>query len=501
MENRNNNPIAEEIIHNNPTGYGLFAGIGDNFNSAAQAICELADDAISNLRANSDDPDLSMTIVVSFENLGDAVEIGVVDGGTGITNLDSALTIACRDGAQTPLNEHGFGLKHALASCDSSPSQQWSIRTRTKKDAAANQYREVTAPYSMGTSEEDQPMKVFFYPGAGGLPYPTGTAVTVRCPMAKFQTVKPDRKAAQSDFHHLVMYAIEELRYIYAGVLADTNITMKVLEVNGGTEKCHILKPLQPTWEEGTMKRLENVPYDLGGGQLTIHCRYGNILPTKSNTLKDGAKISGAGATDVTAASYTFNFTAGNILTVANDTESRTYNAQLAVEGQSVIVQRDPTTGIRNYDVDLTEVINSTYYSDTTIKNKVDEIVTAWNAYIAEPHTFDAGTSVMAVLQDFDEWATENEDPETRESYFTGTSDFGGGSYLSKLNNLNWNDCGSMGGYMYTNDANGLYNANIEGLNTRTGKSSIPMVAANNMTFTSSTRIVWFFTVNYSNWF
>lgn len=218
-------------------------------------------------------------------------------------------------------------------------------------------------------------------------------------------------------------------------------------------------------------------------------------------TLKDGAKISGAGATDVTAASYTFNFTAGNILTVANDTESRTYNAQLAVEGQSVIVQRDPTTGIRNYDVDLTEVINSTYYSDTTIKNKVDEIVTAWNAYIAEPHTFDAGTSVMAVLQDFDEWATENEDPETRESYFTGTSDFGGGSYLSKLNNLNWNDCGSMGGYMYTNDANGLYNANIEGLNTRTGKSSIPMVAANNMTFTSSTRIVWFFTVNYSNWF
>ncbi len=162
MENRNNNPIAEEIIHNNPTGYGLFAGIGDNFNSAAQAICELADDAISNLRANSDDPDLSMTIVVSFENLGDAVEIGVVDGGTGITNLDSALTIACRDGAQTPLNEHGFGLKHALASCDSSPSQQWSIRTRTKTDAAANQYREVTAPYSMGTSEEDQPMKVFF---------------------------------------------------------------------------------------------------------------------------------------------------------------------------------------------------------------------------------------------------------------------------------------------------------------------------------------------------
>lgn len=232
------------------------------------------------------------------------------------------------------------------------------------------------------------------------------------------------------------------------------------------------------------------------------------VLPTGTSlssvattyTLKDGAKISGAGATNVTATSYNFNFTAGNILTVANDTESRTYNAQLAVSGESVMVQKDPETGISNYDINLTEVIKSDYYTGEIV-DKVDEIVTAWNAYIAEPHTFAAGTSVMAILQAFDTWATEHENPETFDMYFTGTSDFGGGSYLSKLNNLNWNDCGSMGGYMYTDDANGLYNANIEGLNTRTGKSSIPMVAANNMTFTSSTRIVWFFTVNYSNWF
>ena len=138
MNNEKKTPIGEAIIQNNPTGYGLFAGIGDNFNSMGQVICELADDAISNLRANCSDPDLSMTVVLSFENLGDAVRIGVVDGGTGISDLNSALTIACRDGAQTPLNEHGFGLKHALASCDSGPTQEWVIRTRTKKDAQKN---------------------------------------------------------------------------------------------------------------------------------------------------------------------------------------------------------------------------------------------------------------------------------------------------------------------------------------------------------------------------
>ena len=123
MKIENKTPIAEETIRNNPTGYGLFAGIGDNFNSVAQVICELMDDAVSNLRANSGDPELSMRVVLSLENLGDAVEITVTDGGTGIADLGSALTIACRDGAQTPLNEHGFGLKHALASCDSSPDR------------------------------------------------------------------------------------------------------------------------------------------------------------------------------------------------------------------------------------------------------------------------------------------------------------------------------------------------------------------------------------------
>lgn len=215
--------------------------------------------------------------------------------------------------------------------------------------------------------------------------------------------------------------------------------------------------------------------------------------------LSDGATLSGAGTEDATSTDCTFNFTVSNIITITNGTESRSYDAELAIEGQSVIVQEKD--GVRNYDINLTEVIRSSYYADAAIMTKVDDIVAAWNAYIAEPRVFDAGTSVMAVLQAFDTWATTTNKPDGTAKYFTNASDFGGGSYLSRLNNLNWSDCGSSGGYMYTNDAKGLYNANIEGLNTDTGKSAIPMVAANNMTFTNSTRIVWFFTVNYSNWF
>lgn len=226
------------------------------------------------------------------------------------------------------------------------------------------------------------------------------------------------------------------------------------------------------------------------------------VLPTNTSlssvatayTLKSGATISGAGATEVTATSYTFNFTIGKTLTVANGTESRTYDAELAVEGQSIVVKQTKT-GTRNYDINLTEVINSTYYADAAIKNKVDAIVTAWNAYITESHTFNAGTSVMAILQNFDTWAHTTTKPGSSEKYFTGDSDFGGGTYLSKLNGLNWNDCGNLAGYMYTNDANGYYWTSAD------NHSTIPSVGAADMVFTSSTRIVWFYTVNYLNWF
>lgn len=226
------------------------------------------------------------------------------------------------------------------------------------------------------------------------------------------------------------------------------------------------------------------------------------VLPTGTSlssvatayTLKSGATISGAGATEVTATSYTFNFTIGKTLTVANGIESRTYDAELAVEGQSIVVKQTKT-GARNYDINLTEVINSSYYADAAIKTKVDAIVTAWNAYIAKPHTFNAGTSVMAILQDFDTWAHTTTKPGSSEKYFTGDSDFGGGTYLSKLNGLNWNDCGNLAGYMYTNDANGYYWTAAD------NHSTIPSVGAADMVFTSSTRIVWFYTVNYWNWF
>ena len=220
-------------------------------------------------------------------------------------------------------------------------------------------------------------------------------------------------------------------------------------------------------------------------GVLPIGTNMSSVSATYS--LASGATLSGAGANNVTSTGCTFDFTQGNIITVTNGSHSRSYDAQLAVSGQSVLVQEDPVTGYRNYDINFDELMDSNYYTGL-VATKADEILDALEAYLATPHIFDAGVKVMEVLEDFIDWAeTTNE--------FTYSSNTGNGTYLSVLNGLSYSDCGSNAGYMYTNDPYGWY------WNSQTDHSSIPMVGAGDKVFNNGDRIVWFYTVDYFNWF
>ena len=209
---------------------------------------------------------------------------------------------------------------------------------------------------------------------------------------------------------------------------------------------------------------------------------------TGSFTVASGATFSGPAST----VSGPFNFISNNIITITNG-GSRQYNAQLAISGQTVTVKQK-ANGYRNYDINLTEVKASTYYEDDAIKAKVDSIETAWNVYISSPHVFASGSTVMDIMIDFINWAESNYITGTTMHYFTGSSETSGGTYLSKLNGLDAFDCGYMAGYVYSDDPNGYYYNN-------NGHSSMANVGANDYLFTSTTRIVWFYTVDYSNWF
>ena len=159
-------------IDNAPNGKEFFAGISGNFKDFGQTLCELIDNPISNFRAHK----RRGQVEIVLEEQGDYVDVSVRDNGTGIENMDAALTIAARSCAESTLNEHGMGLKHALASINAGEDQHWSIQARTAEDVANDRYQRVEGPY-------DIHMPVSMIPGSGEVAGGTGTVVRVRCPI------------------------------------------------------------------------------------------------------------------------------------------------------------------------------------------------------------------------------------------------------------------------------------------------------------------------------
>lgn len=267
--------IKSEILTTTPNGGALLHGIAGNFSRLAEVIEELVDNVVSNLKAHEKDPALSRVILISIDHIGSAVDISIQDGGTGIEDLGAALTIANGAG-DTVLNEHGFGLKHALASVDASPNQQWTIRTRTRRDAQNDCYREVHGPYGINTMTCETKYGSAEF-GAG-----TGTKVMFRCPLTLFSTLRPKDSVVQPTFKEMVSFLVEDLQFTYAPMLKEKLFMIHITATKDSiTEVYDVNTPMEPNWLKKTLRELPAVTKDLGSGvPLTIRCKYGEITPT-----------------------------------------------------------------------------------------------------------------------------------------------------------------------------------------------------------------------------
>ena len=274
-------------IDNAPNGKEFFAGISGNFKDFGQTLCELIDNPISNFRAHG----IRGRVEIVLEEQGDYVEVSVRDNGTGIENMDAALTIAARSCAESTLNEHGMGLKHALASINAGEDQHWSIQTRTAEDVANDRYQRAEGPY-------DIHMPVSMIPGSGEVAGGTGTVVRVRCPMHKFLTLKPASKKEEPTFGQMAAYLRETLRYTYANLLRDKAFTicLTAVDKSGASDGGELAGALEPNWRDGQMTELPPVETDLGGGPVTICCRYGSIRRSKENAFYYRANMASSGA-------------------------------------------------------------------------------------------------------------------------------------------------------------------------------------------------------------
>lgn len=268
-------------ISNMPRGGALWESIAGNFSHCAQIVNEFVDDALSNYAAHAADTRLSREVRMTVRDEGDTVYVTVEDGGTGIADLSNALTLAGMGAQETILNEHGFGLKHALASANPE-NNDWSIVTCTEEDAKTNRSRKVSAPYMLskdGFSGE-------YLEGWDGTLGATGTIIRFGCSRRMFETLQDGRHQQAVKFVDLVMMLAEELGFTYGPLLRDNRLRIRLLAENSRGEQLKdvVVTPLNPEWdEEEPPVELEPASYDLGGGEVKITCKYGQIIPSEEN--------------------------------------------------------------------------------------------------------------------------------------------------------------------------------------------------------------------------
>lgn len=259
-------------IHNDPNGHELWCSISGNFQRFPEIINEFVDDALSNFRATKPD---QRRVEIRLRQWEEFVDVSVVDTGTGIRDIHAALTLGNRSGGETNLNEHGMGLKHALASACEDGS--WSIQSRTPEDNTQDRHLVVRGPYRLG----DDPMTGYYLPGRGVLLGPTGTAVSFTCTHDFFATLRPAGDRTDKPFEVLVDILLEELGYTYAPILGNGEMEMAVVV----GDHVYPVEPVFPTWNPNCFKETPPTVLDLGGGPVTVNCCWGLIRADKDNHI------------------------------------------------------------------------------------------------------------------------------------------------------------------------------------------------------------------------
>ena len=124
----------------------------------------------------------------------------------------------------------------------------------------------------------DGAMHAGFYEGQGSIGHETGTSVRIRCPKSKLEGLKLATRRTQVNFRQLMAYLEEETAYTYAPLLVSGQIKISIQV--GDEEMPRRLAALEPGWD-GTPALVPEFMTDLGGGPVTIRCRYGTIQPDK----------------------------------------------------------------------------------------------------------------------------------------------------------------------------------------------------------------------------
>ena len=242
---REGSVLKERTLSNLPTSDEIWAGIGGHFDSLGQILAEFIDNSVANIIA-VDSPTRNVGVTLIETN--DAVVVQVEDTGGGIVDLDNAFTLGGKAGCQSPLNEHGFGMKHALASANPQ-NDTWVVFTRTTDSANAGTYEAIRAPYVLdGQRVQTLDIAEEVWPGIYN---GTGTLIRFECSRDLFDTLGARIPGPNPGFDGMVGYLVEFLGYVYSGLILASEVLLQVTAVGlDGQSRIHRVSAVTPDWAQ-----------------------------------------------------------------------------------------------------------------------------------------------------------------------------------------------------------------------------------------------------------
>jgi hypothetical protein len=273
-------------MNTTPLASDLWEGIAGHFDSITQVLCEFIDNSLSNIESHSA---AIRSIRLSFRQKKKCVIIQIEDAGSGISNLEPAMRVGDRTVRETPLNEHGFGLKHALASADPD-NKTWKIYTRTKKEYEDATFRLLKAPYSY--NQEPEELTSAKWPGEFN---GSGTIIQFECSDIFFNTVQRGIQG-KAGFQRCLEYIIEEIGYIYAGIIKDGKMTIEISAPEIPFAKT--VQAVTPDWAGFYDPKQGQFNIDLGGGTIIVEYAFGEMKASNNykkhylrNMATSGAEV------------------------------------------------------------------------------------------------------------------------------------------------------------------------------------------------------------------
>ena len=265
-------------IINLPSADELWRGIGWHFDSISQILCEFIDNSISNFTWNSLK---NRTIIISIKEIsGNDYLISIEDSGTGIKDLNSAFCLGSKSSWESPLNEHGFWMKHALASANPN-NDNWFIFTRTIEDFNNQTFKKISSSYKISEYKaEILTVKEANWPGEINW---SGTLVQFKCSKTLLETLRNGMSGRAYSLGTLVKILAEDLGFIYAGIIESNKATMTIQteDKDGKTNQENVVM-IKPDWEQYYKPSKGSERCDLGGGNVEIHYEFGAIKASEN---------------------------------------------------------------------------------------------------------------------------------------------------------------------------------------------------------------------------